>query len=143
MKSFFFILIGFVMNAAFAQTAPEALSATTLAPFAGTSRLLETGLVVSLAPTGWTLMSARIRARGTAGIEQLRDDLAGLNNDMLNGKVKMIQNVRQLALKELINEISKDDEQMEEIQSVIKAGSKLQRISIALTLNLFSAEELR
>ncbi len=122
------------LSNAFAQSGIEATTAITISPFATATRLLESGTVTSLAPFASTIASAQ--ARGVAGKEQLKDELVALNDDMVSGAVKSIDQVRQPALKELFAEISADQEQMESINSVITSGSKLHRIASAVTVSL-------
>jgi hypothetical protein len=126
----------FALSNAFAQSALEATSATTLSPFATATRILESGTVTSLAPFASTIATAQ--ARGVAGEEQLKDELVALNDDMVAGSVKNIEEVRQPALKELFAEIAADEAQMESINSVIKSGSKLHRIATAVTVSLLA-----
>lgn len=128
------IALMFTLSNAFAQSGIEATTATTISPFATATRLLELGTVTSLAPFASTIASAQ--ARGVAGKEQLKDELVALNDDMVSGAVKSIDQVRQPALKELFAEISADQEQMESINSVITSGSKLHRIASAVTVSL-------
>lgn len=135
MKNVLLVLaLMFTLSNAFAQSALEATSATTLSPFATATRLLESGTVTSLAPFASTIASAQ--ARGVAGKEQLKDELVALNDDMVSGAVKSIDEVRQPALKELFAEIAADEAQMDSINSVIKSGSKLHRIASAVTVSL-------
>src|SRR5688572_18295573 len=108
MKNVLLILaLMFTLSNAFAQSALEATSATTLSPFATATRLLESGTVTSLAPFASTIATAQ--ARGVAGKEQLKDELVALNDDMVAGSVKNIEQVRQPALKELFAEIASDE----------------------------------
>jgi hypothetical protein len=118
----------------FAQSVLEATSATTLSPFATATKLLESATVTMISPFATTLASAQ--ARGVAGKEQLKDELVALNQDMVAGKVKSIEEVRQPALRELLEEIAADEKQMEEINALISAGSKLHRVATAVTVAL-------
>lgn len=137
MKNVLLVLaLMFTLSNAFAQSALEATSATTLSPFATATRILESGTVTSLAPFASTIATAQ--ARGVAGKEQLKDELVALNDDMVAGSVKNIEQVRQPALKELFAEIAADEAQMESINSVIKSGSKLHRIATAVTVSLLA-----
>lgn len=129
------VALMFSLNS-FAQTAVEATTATTLSPFATATRLLEYGLVTSLAPFALTIATAQ--ARGVAGREQIKDELVALNDDMIAGRVKSIDEVRQPTLKELFDEIAADQEQMDNISSVVESGSELQKISVAVTISLLS-----
>ena len=137
MRNVFMVLaLMFAVSNAFAQSALEATSATTLSPFATATRVLESGTVTSLAPFASTIATAQ--ARGVAGKEQLKDELVALNDDMVSGRVKSIDEVRQPALKELFEEISADEEQMESINSAINSGSRLHRIATAVTVALLA-----
>jgi len=137
MKNVLLVLaLMFTLSNAFAQEIFEATSATTLSPFATATRILESGTVTSLAPFASTIATAQ--ARGVAGKEQLKDELVALNDDMVAGTVKNIEEVRQPALKELFAEIAADEAQMESISSVIKSGSKLHRIATAVTVSLLA-----
>lgn len=137
MKNVLLVLaLMFTLSNAFAQSALEATSATTLSPFATATRILESGTVTSLAPFASTIATAQ--ARGVAGKEQLKDELVALNDDMVAGSVKNIEEVRQPALKELFAEIAADEAQMDSINSVIKSGSKLHRIATAVTVSLLA-----
>lgn len=124
----------FALSNAFAQSIIEGTSATTLSPFATATRLLESGVATSLSPFASTLASAQ--ARGVAGKEQLKDELSALNDDITSGAVKSIDDVRQPALKELFAEISQDESQMADINSVVKSGSDLHKIATAVTVAL-------
>lgn len=126
----------FSLSNAFAQTVVEVTSATTLSPFATATRLMESATVTSLAPFATTI--ATVQQRGVAGKEQLKDELVALNDDMVAGTVRTIDEVRQPALRELFAEISTDEAQMETINSVVKAGSRLHKIATAVTVSLLS-----
>jgi hypothetical protein len=134
--SFITMALFFSLSNAFAQSAIEATSATTLSPFATATRMLESGTITTLAPFASTIAVAQ--ERGVAGKEQLKDELAALNDDMASGAVKTIDQVKQPALKELFMEISEDKEQMNNIGSVIKSGSKLHKIATALNISLLA-----
>ncbi len=128
------VALMFALGNAFAQSAIEATSATTLSPFATATRLMESATVTSLAPFASTIATAQ--ARGVAGREQIKDELVALNDDMIAGAVKTIDEVRQPALKELFAEIAADEAQMSEITAAVKEGSKLHRIATAVTVAL-------
>lgn len=119
---------------AFAQTFSEAVTAVTMLPSATATKLTESAIGTIVSPFATT--SATVQARGVAGKEQLRDDLAALDEDIRSGAVKSIADVRQPALKELFGEIAENDEEMAEINSVIKSGSELHRIATAVTIEL-------
>lgn len=121
---------------AFSQTGIEASTASTLSPFATATRLMESATVTALAPFASTI--ATVQSRGVAGKEQLKDELVGLNDDMMKGLVKTVEDVRQPTLRELFLEISSDDSQMENISLVVKSGSRLHRIATAVTMTLLA-----
>lgn len=129
------IALMFSLNS-FAQSAIEATSATTLSPFATATRLMESATVTSLAPFASTIATAQ--QRGVAGKEQLKDELVALNDDIVSGRVKSIEEVRQPALKELFAEIAADDAQMDNINSVVREGSELHKIASAVTVALLT-----
>ena len=103
---------------------------TTLSPFATATRLLQSGTATLVSP--FAITSASIQNRGVAGKEQLKDEMVALNDDMISGAVKSIDEVRQPALKELFEEISNDEAQMDNINSVLKSDSDLEKISGAV-----------
>lgn len=138
MKNVLIVLaLMFTLSSAFAQSIIEATSVTTLSPFATATRLMESATVTSLAPFASTIATAA-QARGVAGREQLKDDLVALNDDMVSGAVKSIDDVRQPALKEFFAEIEADDSQMADINAVINEGSKLHKIATAVTIALLA-----
>lgn len=138
MKNFLIVLaLMFSLSSAFAQSIIEATTATTLSPFATATRLLESATVTSLAPFASTIATAA-QERGVAGREQLKDELVALNDDMVSGAVKSIEEVRQPALRELFVEIEADSVQMENINAVITEGSKLHKIATAVTIALLA-----
>lgn len=122
----------FALGNAFAQSTTQ----TTLSPFATATRLMESGTVTALAPFASTIASAQ--QRGVAGKEQLKDELVALNEDIISGRVQEISEVRQPALKELLEEIAADEAQMMNINSVINSGSELHRIATAVTVALLT-----
>lgn len=124
----------FVVSNAFSQAILDVSTGVTLLPSATATRLLETAIATSLSPFASTLASAQ--ARGVAGKEQLKDELVALNDDMMRGEVRSIDEVRQPALRELFIEISQDEAQMAEIHSVVEAGSELHKIATAVTVSL-------
>ena len=127
------IALMFSLNS-FAQAVLEATTATTLSPFATVTRMLEYGSVTTLAPFALTI--ATTQNRGVAGREQIKDELVALNDDMIAGRVRSIDEVRQPTLKELFEEIAADEEQMDSISSVIGTGSDLHKIATAVTISL-------
>lgn len=101
---------------------------TVLSPIATATRLLEVTIV---APFQTTL--ATVQARGVAGREQIKDELVALNEDIIAGRVETIDQVRQPALKELFEEISNDEVQMEQINSTVTEGSELHKVATAVS----------
>jgi hypothetical protein len=126
----------FTMGQAFSQSGVEVSTGTLLSPFATATRLMESATVTALAPLASTI--ATVQSRGVAGKEQLKDELVGLNEDMIQGVVKNVEDVRQPTLKELFLEISSDQTQMDNISSMVKSGSRLHRIATAVTMTLLA-----
>jgi hypothetical protein len=124
------------MGKAFSQSGVEVSTGTSLSPFATATRLMESATVTALAPLASTI--ATVQSRGVAGKEQLKDELVGLNEDMIQGIVKNVEDVRQPALKELFLEISSDQTQLDNISSLVKSGSRLHRIATAVTMTLLA-----
>ena len=106
---------------------------TTLSPFVTATRLVELTVLAPIAST-----AASVQQRGVAGQEQLKDELVALNDDMISGAVKSIDEVRQPALKELFAEIAADEAQMAGINSVLQSDSELQKISGAVAAVLLA-----
>ncbi len=121
---------------AFSQSGIEASTASTLSPFATATRLMESATVTALVPFASTI--ATVQSRGAAGKEQLKDELVGLNDDMIKGIVNTVEDVRQPTLRELFLEISSDETQMENISAVVKSGTRLHRIATAVTMTLLA-----
>ena len=119
---------------AYAQNLSEASTAVTMLPSATATKLTESAVGTIVSPFATT--SATVQARGVAGKEQLRDDLAALDEDIRSGEVKVIADVRQPALKELFGEIAQDEEEMAEINAAVTTGSELHRIATAVTIDL-------
>lgn len=135
MKNAFLVLaLVFTLGNAFAQSVIDLTSATTLAPFATATKLIESGTITILAPFAST--SASVQARGVAGKEQLKDELVALNQDMIAGKVKSVEDVRQPALRELFEEIVADENQMNEIAAIVNVGTDVHKIATAVTVTL-------
>lgn len=107
------------------QSFAESVVLTVASPFITATRLL----VVTVA-SPFISTVATLESRGVAGQEQMRDELVALNDDMVAGQVKSIDEVRQPALKELFQEISSSEENMAEINSVLK-GSELEKVAAA------------
>lgn len=97
---------------------------TTISPFVTATRLVELTVLAPFAST-----AATVQSRGVAGKEQLKDELVALNDDMISGAVKSIDEVRQPALKELFSEIAADQSQMDSINSVLESNSDLEKIA--------------
>jgi hypothetical protein len=117
-----------------AQDFTEATGVTTLSPLIFASLIVDSFTATAQQVTAGT--SARVQDRGIAGREQLRDELLKLNEEMMAGKVRTIEDVKQPALKELFLEISVDEAQMEEITELVKNGTQLQRIATAVAVAL-------
>ena len=130
------VLIIAVLMFAFGNAFAGATLAITLSPIASATKIILAASVTSLAPFASTFVVAQ--SRGVAGREQIKDELVALNDDMVSGAVKTINEVRQPALKELFAEIAANDAQMREISSAVKEGSKLHRIATAVTVALFA-----
>lgn len=106
---------------------------TTISPFVTATQLIELTVLAPFAST-----SASVQQRGVAGQEQLKDELVALNDDMVSGAVKTIDEVRQPALKELFAEIAADEDQMNGINSVLKSDSDLEKIAGAVAAVLLA-----
>lgn len=119
----------------FAQNILQGTTAVTLSPFVAATRLLQ---LTTAAPFVSTLASMLGQSRGVAGKEQMKDELVGLNSDIEAGIVNSIAEVRQPALKEFFAEIAADEAQMNNIDSLVKEGSQLQKIATAVTAALLS-----
>jgi hypothetical protein len=130
------LLLLLSMNLVQAQTVLESSSGITLSPFATATRLMESATVTTLGALNVTFSS--IQSRGVAGKEQLKDELVDLNDDMISGEVKTIDQVRQSTLKELFLEISSDERKIKEINSVVKSGTVLHKIATVVTISLLS-----
>jgi len=81
-------------------------------------------------------VSKSLQGRGVAGKEQIRDELVELNKAMIAGQVTTIDQVEQPTLKELFREIEASEAQMNEVNSIVISGSKLQRIATMVTVQL-------
>jgi hypothetical protein len=140
MKNVLFLLaLMFSFSNAFAQINSNWTTAKILSPIESATSLLQQTVGITVSPFISTIMIiASEQGRGIAGKEQLKDELVALNDDMVSGRVKSIEEVRQPALKELLVEISADEAQMESINSVIKEGSHLHRIATAVTVALLA-----
>lgn len=127
------IAMMFSLNS-FAQGISDMTVGTSLSPFATATRVLEYGIVTTLAPFALTI--ATTQSRGVAGREQIKDELVALNDDMIAGRVRTIDEVRQSTLRELFEEISADEEQMIHISSIVGSESELLNVSTAVTIAL-------
>ncbi len=131
------VLLATSLSNAFAQSALDLSVATTISPFVTATRILDTATAVVLAPFVSTIATLAQR-RGVAGKEQIKDDLLALNDDIVAGRVSAIAEVRQPALKELLEEVANDQAQMDSINSVVASGSQLHRVATAVTIALLS-----
>ena len=133
----FFIVLAFItaVGTGYAQNISQATTAVTLSPFVAATRLLE---LTTAAPFLSSLATIIGQSRGVAGKEQLKDELVGLNVDLEAGLVKSIAEVRQPALKEFFAEIAADEAQMNNINSLVKEGNELQKITTAVTAALLT-----
>ncbi len=112
-------------------------AATTLSPFVAATRILDAATATVISPFVITI-AAIAQRRGVAGKEQIKDDLIALNDDMVAGRVSTIEEVRQPALKELLEEIANDQEQMNSINTVVASDSKLHQVATAVTIALLA-----
>lgn len=144
-KSIALVALVLSMGSAYSQTHNDAAliyssmvpTALTMAPFVYASQLTQaTSAVTTMGPLATTVAS--VQRRGIAGKDQLRDELAALNDDMTKGEVKSIEEVRQPTLKEYFKEISSDEEQMKGINEAVPSGSQLLKISTAVTIVLMN-----
>lgn len=110
---------------------------TTVSPLVTAARILETITAAPLFSTVASLQST-VESRGVAGKEQLKDEMVALNDDMIAGRVKTIEEVRQPALQEILAEIAADQAQMANINSVLESGSELEKVSGALAAVLLA-----
>lgn len=125
------------MNGAYAQETNDLISSSLLSPFVTASNLITAGLATFAGSS--VSISTSVQSRGVAAKEQLRDELVALNDDMLAQKVRLIEEVRQPSLRELMLEIKADKRQMETIQNEIKnGGSELNRVATAILLTLMN-----
>lgn len=83
---------------------------------------------------------ASVQARGVTDQKQIKDDLALLNEGLQKGEVRQLSDIKQPALKELMQEISQDPHQMKEIEENHPEGSDLEKISTTLNDLLTSQE---
>lgn len=118
----------------FAQGISDMTVGTSLSPFVTATRILEYGVVTTLAPFALTI--ATTQSRGVAGREQLKDEFVALNDDMVAGRVRTIDEVRQPTLRELFEEISIDEEQMNNISTAVDSESELLKVSTAVAIAL-------
>jgi hypothetical protein len=133
MRNFILLaLFGITTNA---WTQVESTSQLTLSPFITASRILETSYHSTVMSHLISTMT-NLNSKGVAGKEQIRDEVVGLNADMSSGLVQSIDDVRQPAVKEFMLEIISDEKQMQEINNLIKSGSRLDRLAVAISLVL-------
>jgi hypothetical protein len=84
---------------------------------------------------------ASIQSRGVLGQEQIKEDLVGFNEDLSRGQIRSVSDIKQPALKDLIQEISEDDKQVKEIDGKFPEGSELEKISSTLNSILKDSEK--
>ena len=90
-------------------------------------------------PTSYSLISTLATGynnRGVADIEQMRDELPALHADILVGAAKEIADIRQPALKELFEDIAKNDETMAKIHAAHPGKTDLVAITLAVAADL-------
>jgi hypothetical protein len=128
--SFFSVAHGHVIS--------EIGTAVLASPLLSATKIIETSVVASLRAVKSTQVA--IQARGVAGKEQLKDELVALDEAMVNGHVKSIDDVTQPGLKELFLEISLDEQKLYEIDSLIpnKNASLVQKVATAVALILLA-----
>lgn len=127
-----------VTSTVFSQNRTSSL----MSPFALVTRLAETGVVVTSAGVQTLLgpfltTRATLEARGVAGQEQIKDELLAFDKDMRLGLVGDIQDIRQPGIRELFEEISRDEEELERIHNFYPEGSLILKLSTIITLKLF------
>jgi hypothetical protein len=113
----------------------ESLTLTTLSPFMSATRMLESTNQSTIASALYTFLT-NFNAKGVAGREQIRDEVVALNQDIVQGVVKSIQDVRQPAVREFMEEISRNEEQLREIDGLIQSGDRFTRMATAISLVL-------
>jgi hypothetical protein len=113
----------------------ESLTLTTLSPFMSATRMLESTNQSTIASALYTFLT-NFNAKGVAGREQIRDEVVALNQDIVQGLVKSIQDVRQPAVREFMEEISRNEEQLREIDGLIRSGDRFTRMATAISLVL-------
>ncbi len=141
MKSFVLLVSMLFALSNFANAEEGNLSAfSTLMPFISSESVVNLGISTTeiVASPFVTSLGMTLESRGVAGREQIKDDLSALDTDVASGKVKLLSEIRQPALKELFEEISSDSEKMDEINKVMPAISELNRIATAVALTMFS-----
>jgi len=138
MKKVLSLILGLITSFTFAQSSKDVVSVSLLSPFITASDLLTAGLATFAGAT--VSLSASVQARGVAAKEQLRDELVALNDDMVVQKVMRVEEVRQLALRELMLEIKADKEQMRLIGEEVKVDSELNRLATAILITLMIEE---
>jgi hypothetical protein len=129
----------FVTTTVFAQ---NRISAYLMSPFALVTRLAETGVVLTSAGVQTILgpfltTRAFLESRGVAGQEQIKDELVAFDQDMRLGLVGNIEDIRQPGIRELFEEISRDEEELARIHTFYPEGSLLLKLSTVVTLKLF------
>jgi hypothetical protein len=108
----------------------------TLSPTRFTSDLLEGSTAVTIAPFLATSVAQTLQQRGVAGQDQIRDELVAYDRDVTQGLVQRVSDIKQLALKEIALEILENPEMVKEIDAKIPKGTIVDKVMIALTLQL-------
>lgn len=138
MKKVLSLILVLFSSFTLAQSSNDIVSTSLLSPFITASNLITAGLATFAGTT--VSVSASVQARGVAAKEQLRDELVALNDDMVARKVSRVEEVRQLALRELMLEIKADTEQMNVINKEVKVKSELNRLATAILITLMNEE---
>lgn len=138
MKKVLSLILVLFSSFTLAQSSNDIVSTSLLSPFITASNLITAGLATFAGTT--VSVSASVQARGVAAKEQLRDELVALNDDMVTRKVSRVEEVRQLALRELMLEIKADTEQMNVINKEVKVKSELNRLATAILITLMNEE---
>ncbi|MBY0516711.1 MAG: hypothetical protein K2P81_07380 [Bacteriovoracaceae bacterium] len=90
-------------------------------------------------PTAFSLVSSVLSGyqdRGVAGIEQLRDELPALHADLLAGAIKEIDDVRQPAIKELFEDIARNDDNIVNLKKAYPGRTLLAALTLKITSEL-------
>ncbi|MBY0516708.1 MAG: hypothetical protein K2P81_07365 [Bacteriovoracaceae bacterium] len=137
MKKLLLLALTLLSLSSFAQVDGMYISADiTLSPTKITADLLRGTSAVTIAPFMVTSVTQSLEARGVAGQEQIRDELVAYDRDVTQGLVHKVSDIKQPALKELVLEILENPEMVKEIDSKIPAGTIVDKVMIALTIQL-------